>query len=152
MTRIFKDQWMVEIAAVIAKRGTCQKRQVGAVVFDARDQVVSTGYNGPPSGQPHCIDQPCKAIGMEAPASHLACRSVHSEANALLNAGPLARGGTLALTTTPCYECAKLIVNAGISTIITSEVNRLFDAKHPLYSQSPSELLKAANINIKEIK
>lgn len=146
------DQWAIELAKTVALRGTCQKRQVGAVVFDQDRQVISTGYNGPVSGQPHCIDVPCKAIGMKAPESHLACRAVHAEANALLRAGRRAKGGILAITTTPCLECAKMIVNSGISVIIVAEVNRLYDKKDTLYSETPAELFKSAGIILKEIK
>lgn len=152
MTRITKEAWMVELAKVVALRSTCIKRAVGAVVFDTDGQVVSTGYNGPPSGQPHCIDVPCKAIGMKAPESHLACRASHAEENALLRAGRKAKGGTLAITTTPCYNCAKMIVNSGINVIITAEINRLYDKSNTLYSETPAELFKSAGILLKEIK
>jgi deoxycytidylate deaminase len=114
-------------------------------VADAAGFIVAVNYNGAPSGQPHCIDSPCKAISLPAPQSHLACRAVHGEANALLTAGPRAKGGAMACTTSPCYECAKLIVAAGIKVLVMGEVNRLFDDE-VVYSQTPRQLLITAGV------
>ena len=144
MSRPNLDQYLIDLAKVTATRATCAKRSVGAVVADAQNRIVGTGYNGPPSGMPHCIEQPCKALEMAAPASHLACRSIHAEVNAILVAGHQCRGGTLAITTSPCGECAKIIVNAGIKRVIFSETNRLF-------TTGPKDLFDAAGISYKEV-
>lgn len=145
------DHYLLDLAKVAATRGSCGKRKVGAIIADANNKVVAVAYNGPPSGQPHCSDKPCIALTLPAPASHLACRAIHGEANAIMLAGRHAEGGTLAITTSPCLECAKLIVNAKIKTVIFSETNRLFTGANTLYSQSPKDLLESAGILVKEI-
>jgi dCMP deaminase len=149
--RVDLHNYLVNLAKVAATRATCKKRAVGAVIADANNKVIAVAYNGPPSGQPHCHEKPCVALTLSAPASHLACRSIHAEANALMLAGRHAEGGTLAITTSPCLECAKLIVNAGIKTVIFGETNRLFNGANTLYSQSPKDLLESAGILVKEI-
>lgn len=137
--------YLVGLARAAAVRGTCAKRQVGAVIAGADKRIVTVNYNGAPSGQPHCIAVPCKALTLAAPASHLACRSVHAEANALLAAGPLARNGWMGITTSPCYECAKLIVAAGVRHLVLGEVNRLFEDTAS-YSEAPRDLLISAGV------
>lgn len=148
-SRLPFHDYLLILAKVAALRGTCEKRQVGAVVASVNKQIVSVSYNGPPSGLPHCIDSPCKAMTLSAPESHLACRSVHAEVNALLNAGHTARGGIIAVTTSPCYECAKVIVAAGVKTLIIGEVNRLFDDT-TTYTETPRRLLMSAGVAIIE--
>lgn len=140
-------EYLLALARVASLRGTCGKRQVGAVVANVSKQIVSVSYNGPPSGLPHCIDSPCKAMTLSAPHSHLACRSVHAEVNALLNAGHAARGGFIAVTTSPCYECTKVIVTAGVKTLVIGEVNRLFD-DITTYTETPRHLLTSAGVAI----
>lgn len=151
MKRLDFDHYMLQLAQVAAKRGTCAKRQVGAVVADENNMIVAVSYNGVPSKQPHCLDAPCKALTLEAPVSHLGCRAIHAETNALLLAGRHAHNGTIAITTSPCYECAKIIVNSRIKRLIIGEVNRLFYQENAAYSSTPAALLQAANIEIKEI-
>lgn len=150
--RLDFDQYMLALANIAALRGTCAKRNVGAVIADANKRIVAVSYNGPPSGQLHCLDNPCKALDMEAPVSHLACRAIHAETNVLLLAGRLAEGGTMAITTSPCMECAKLIANAKIQTLVLGETNRLFREPVPAYNQTPYDLLVSAGILIKEMK
>ena len=149
--RVSFDQYLLQLAQTASLRGTCIKRQVGAVVADANKRIVAVSYNGPPSGQPHCIDKPCKALALPAPVSHLACRSVHAEANAIMAAGKAARGGTLAITTSPCYACALLAVNAGVLRILFAEENRLFNSETD-YAESPRALLISAGVHFSLLK
>ena len=122
----------MDIAFAVSARGTCSRAQVGAVI--ARDfRVISTGYNGVPSGMGHCDhtqdEQGCK-------------HSVHAEANALVFAarhGLSVEGCTLYTTYSPCYECAKLIVNAGITRVAYSLLYRDY---------SGVELLRDAGITV----
>ena len=140
--RLDFDSYLLALAKAAALRGTCIKRQVGAVVADRHNKVVAVSYNGPPSGHAHCIDMPCKAIGQAAPMSHLACRAIHGELNALMLAGANAENGTLAVTTSPCADCVKVIINAKIKKLIVGEVNRLFDDVS-VYSISPRAMRSA---------
>lgn len=139
------SEYLVGLAFAASVRGTCSKRKVGAVIAGENKRIITVNYNGPPSGQPHCTDSPCKALTQTAPASHLACRAVHAESNALLAAGPLARGGWMAVTTSPCYECAKLIVAAGIKHLVLGDVNRLFNDAQA-YSGTPRDLLISSDV------
>jgi dCMP deaminase len=98
---------LLEVAHVISSRSTCNRLNVGAVV--ARDgRILTTGYNGPPSGMDHCDHEehegPCQM-------------AVHAEANAIAFAaryGMSTDFSELFLTHSPCHTCAKLIINAGI--------------------------------------
>lgn len=140
-------EYLLELARVSASRATCPKRQVGAVVADEHGVVIGTGYNGVPRGIEHCTDKPCSGVGKAAPHSHQHCNAVHAEVNALLTAGHRARGGYLAVTTSPCKECAKVIVNAGIKWLIVGEFNRLWDDREA-YGTTPKELLLWGGVNL----
>lgn len=108
------DEYFLEIAKVVAKRSTCDRSHVGAVI--AKNKVIlSTGYNGAPRGLPHCDD-----IGHEIVDGHC-IRTAHAEANAIAQAaknGASIEGASLYLTISPCYDCFKMIVNAGIKEVI----------------------------------
>lgn len=144
------DQYLLSLAKVSASRSTCLRRQVGAVVADKRNVVCGTGYNGSPRGIRHCVDHGCADNGLSAPASHLACLSVHAEVNALLAAGKQADGGTLAVTTSPCLECTKVIINAGIRRLIFAEQNRLFE-DYGTYKLPPAAMLAQAGVQFELI-
>ncbi len=144
MSRASFDQYLLSLAAAAASRATCRKRSVGAVVADVNRHIKGTGYNGAPVGSPHCIDSPCSAVNLPAPHSHIVCDSVHAEVNALLSAGASARGGTLAVTTSPCKACAAAIANAGVARVIYAEENRLFRLAE--YGLTPEQILINAGI------
>jgi len=146
MQRPTFHEYLLGLAMVASKRATCSKRQVGAVIADSAKQILALSYNGVPAGQPHCIDAPCKGLTMSAPASHQACRAIHAESNALVQAGRTARGGTMAITTSPCLECAKLIANSGITTLILGDLNRLWASED--LGVSPQTVIALAGINI----
>jgi dCMP deaminase len=111
----------MELANVVAKRGTCTRGYVGAVIaIDGR--VISTGYVGAPAGLPHCMDLGCD-IGPDGGCQ----RTVHAEANAIAFAakhGVPTKGSTLYTLVAPCLSCAKLIINAGITSVIYSRPYR----------------------------
>ena len=107
--RMSRDEFLMEAAVLVAKRSTCLRLHVGAVVaIDGR--ILSTGYNGAPSGMPHCAPPFC---GPSEPCT----RAVHAEANCIAFAakhGIALSGGIMYSTDSPCVECAKLIINAGL--------------------------------------
>lgn len=117
--RITRDEMLMEIARIVARRSTCNRTQVGAVV--AQDgRIVSTGYAGAPSGLPHCSPETCNT---SAPCT----RTVHAEAGAISYAarsGIRLEGATLYCTHCPCLDCAKLIINTGIKRIIYDQAYR----------------------------
>ena len=119
------DEYFIEISHIVAKRSTCLRRQVGAVVVKNR-RILATGYNGTPSKISHCSDAGCLRMKLGIPSGqrHELCRGLHAEQNALLQAalyGISVEGSVLYITNQPCLICAKMIINAGIKEIIISE-------------------------------
>ncbi len=118
------DQYFMRIAHEVAKRSTCLRRHVGAVVvLDKR--ILATGYNGAPSGLPHCSETGCRRQEMGVPSGQRAelCRGLHAEMNALLQGsryGVRTEGATIYSTHVPCSLCTKMIINAGIVRIVAA--------------------------------
>jgi len=115
----------MDITHLVAKRSTCLRRQVGAVLV--RDKkILATGYNGAPSGLEHCLEIGClrERLGIPSGERHELCRGLHAEQNAIIQAayhGVGIRGATLYCTNHPCIICSKMIINAGIQKIIFEE-------------------------------
>ena len=112
----------MEIASVVAKRSTCLRQHVGAVIVKDK-RILATGYNGAPSGLPHCDEVGCLRDKMDVPSGERQelCRGVHAEQNAIIQAakfGISVDGGTLYSTHCPCITCAKIIINAGIKRVV----------------------------------
>lgn len=124
------QEWGVGIAAAVARRADCTRRRVGAVVFDAENRILSTGYNGAPAGRTGCLSGGCPRGRLahdelppdapyEDPTSPGFCVAIHAEANALLFADPVRRrGGWVAVTHPPCPGCQKLLSNSGLDTAV----------------------------------
>lgn len=113
--------YFMDITELVAKRSTCTRRAVGAVLVKDK-QVLATGYNGAPSGVTHCADTGCLREQMNIPSGerHELCRGVHAEQNAIVQAalyGVSIKDSTLFCTNLPCSICAKMLINAGIKTI-----------------------------------
>jgi len=110
----------MNLAVQAATRSTCPRKHVGAVIV--RDKsILSTGYNGSIRGAEHCTD-----IGCLMKSGHC-IRTVHAEANALVQAashGVRLEGAEIYVTASPCFDCFKLIANAGIRTIYYGEFYR----------------------------
>ncbi|HOG26310.1 MAG TPA: cytidine/deoxycytidylate deaminase family protein [Candidatus Cloacimonas sp.] len=125
MERPSWQQYFMEMAYLAAKRSTCLRRKVGAVLV--RDnQIISTGYNGSPKGVPHCAEIGCLRKQQNVPSgkNHELCRGVHAEQNAIIQAainGSSTRGSILYCTNQPCSICARLIINAEIKTVYIAE-------------------------------
>ncbi len=122
MRRPTLDEYFMEIASVVAKRSTCLRQHVGAVIVKDK-RILATGYNGAPSGLPHCYDVGCLRDEMSVPSGERQelCRGVHAEQNAIIQAakfGISVDGGTLYSTHCPCITCAKIIINAGIKRVV----------------------------------
>lgn len=116
------DEYFMDIVGVVARRSTCVRRKVGAALVRDR-RILSTGYNGAPSGMAHCLDRGCLRLEMNVPSGerHELCRGLHAEQNAIIQAalhGVSVRGATLYCTNQPCVICAKMIINAGIIRIV----------------------------------
>ena len=125
MSRPDWDNYFLEIAQLVAKRSTCTRRHVGAVIVKDK-QILATGYNGPPSGVSHCDVVGCLRAKLNVPSGerHELCRGLHGEQNAIIQAslhGVSTNGATLYCTHQPCVICAKMIINAGIKEIVFTE-------------------------------
>jgi dCMP deaminase len=117
------EETLLEVAATMARRGTCSRARVGAVV--ARDgRILTSGYNGAPRGLPHCL-HPLGEISSTEDVNAPTCTvAVHAEANAVAFAarhGIALDRSTLFTTLSPCVVCAQLVVNAGITAVYVGE-------------------------------
>lgn len=112
----------MKIAFLVAERSTCRRHHVGAVVVRNR-RILTTGYNGAPSGVADCLELGClrDERGIASGERHEVCRAIHAEQNAVIQAGLHGisiQGGTLYCTHTPCILCAKILVNARIHGLV----------------------------------
>ena len=118
--RISWKNYFMNIAREVATRSPCSRKHVGAVIV--RDKtILSTGYNGSIKGLPHCDDAGCDMVDGHC------VRTSHAEANAIVQAAKNGVGidqSKIYVTASPCYDCFKLIANAGINTIYYEEFYR----------------------------
>ncbi len=119
------DDYFMEIARVAARRGNCLRRKVGAVVVRDR-RIISTGYNGTPTGVRNCCEGGCPRCASDRPsgAGLAECVCSHAEENAITQAachGIAVRDASLYSTMSPCLICAKMIINAGIREVVFEE-------------------------------
>lgn len=124
------DLRYLRMARIWAENSYCKRRQVGALIVKDK-MIISDGYNGTPSG----FDNVC-----EDADGHTFPYVLHAEANAITKvacSNNSSKGATLYVTAAPCIECAKLIIQAGITRVVFSELYRLADGL---------ELLKQANV------
>lgn len=124
MSRPSKDEIGLKIAYVWSLRATCARRQVGCLLVDKNNRTLSTGYNGPPSGAPHCIDTPCLGANAPSGTSLDLCQAIHAEQNALLYCPDVRLIHTCYTTTSPCMTCVKLLLGTNCSRIV-------FDQEYP---------------------
>lgn len=117
------DEYFMEICEVVKTRSTCLRRQVGAVIVKD-NRIITTGYNGAPSGLKHCTELGgCERMRLNIPSGerHELCRALHAEQNAIIQASKLGistDGATMYITLQPCVICAKMMINAGIQKIV----------------------------------
>ncbi|KAF5428411.1 dCMP deaminase [Candidatus Methanomarinus sp.] len=119
------DEYFMEIAEVVAKRSTCLRNKVGAVIV--RDKrILSTGYNGAPRDMEHCLEIGCirDQQNIASGTRHELCRAVHAEQNAIIQSalhGVSVEGATLYCTHQPCILCTKMIINSKIKRVVYSK-------------------------------
>jgi len=113
----------MELAMVVAKRSTCLRNHVGAI-FVKEKRILTTGYNGAPTGLPHCDAVGCAREGVASGTRHELCRAVHAEQNAIIQAALHSvsiEGATLYCTHQPCILCAKMMINARVKRVVYSQ-------------------------------
>jgi dCMP deaminase len=122
------ERYFLDIAKTVSTMATCPRLHVGAVIVKDRN-ILATGYNGSAAGFPHCDDVGCKLVENHCIAT------VHAEVNAILQAaknGASLKHSHIYVTHSPCINCLKCIINAGISSITYDQV----------YKTHPAELLE----------
>ena len=118
--RVSWETYFMNIAAEVATRSTCDRKHVGAIIVKDKT-ILSTGYNGSIKGLPHCDE-----VGHEMVDGHC-IRTTHAEANAIVQGaknGVKINHAEIYITASPCYNCFKLIANAGIKSIYFLEFYR----------------------------
>jgi len=141
------DTYFMQIARLVSERATCLRRKVGAVIVKDK-RILTTGYNGAPTGITHCEITGCLRDQLKVPSGerHELCRGLHAEQNALLQAalhGIGLAGASLYCTNQPCIICAKMLINAGIKEIIISD-------GYP--DELAERMLKEAGIKVRMLK
>ena len=147
MTRRDKKNYYLDIAQTVAERGTCLRRNYGAIIVH-NDEIISTGYVGAPRGRKNCSDLGvCIRCELKIPRGerYEMCRSVHAEANAIISAsrrdmigaslylvGLEAESGELVPNSSCCSMCKRMVINSGIKEVIirdTAEDYRFIDVQ-----------------------
>lgn len=116
------DEYFMGMTRLVARRSTCLRRQMGAVLVREK-RVLATGYNGAPAGLPHCEEVGCKREQLGIPSGQRPelCRALHAEQNAIVQGalhGVSLRDAALYCTHQPCVICAKMLINAGVRRIV----------------------------------
>jgi dCMP deaminase len=120
------DEYFMQITRLVATRGTCLRRQVGAILVKEK-KILTTGYNGPPPGLPHCDEKGgClrDKLGVPSGERHEISRAVHAEQNAIIQAavsGVSISGATLYCTNQPCFICTKMLISAGVREFVIQD-------------------------------
>ena len=128
------DHSYLEMAQIWAQNSYCKRRKVGALLVKDR-MIISDGYNGTPSG----FENICEEDGVTKPYV------LHAEANAITKvakSGNSSEGATLYVTASPCLECSKLIIQAGIKRVVYRDEYRLTDGV---------DLLRRAGIKVEKV-
>jgi dCMP deaminase len=141
------DEYFMDIARTVASRSNCVKRKVAAVVTRDR-RIISTGYNGTPRGTTNCNEGGCPRCNDLAPGGTRLdeCVCSHAEENAITQAayhGVSLKGGTVYTTFSPCLQCTKMIINAGLAEVV-------FQSEYPL-GQVSFDLLAEAGIKLRQL-
>ena len=116
------DEYFMDIVELVKERSTCLRRKVGALIVKDR-RILTSGYNGAPTGCRHCEDIGCLRQQLNIPSGerHELCRASHAEQNAIVQAamyGQPIEGATIFVTAQPCTICSKLIINSGIKRVV----------------------------------
>lgn len=120
------DEYFMQIVGLIGSRGSCDRGRSGCVITRDR-RIISTGYAGSPIGLPHCDEaghEMHTVTHADGSTSRHCIRTTHAEQNAICEAARMGisiDGGTLYCKMTPCYTCAKMIINAGIKRVVCAQ-------------------------------
>lgn len=126
-----KHEYICQIAETVAAKSNCGKRKVGAVFVNEDYEILATGYNAPPKGFPHCdrMDHRLSApawYNRDGTCGNPCTRNIHAEMNAIVQAakrGTALKGSHIYCTYTPCVDCARMLINLGVGTVLVKEDN-----------------------------
>lgn len=138
------DEYFMNIAAQVASRATCDRGRSGCVIARNK-QILTTGYVGSPIGLPHCDEighQLHRVTDEDGHVSQHCIRTTHAEQNAICQAAKLGialDGATLYCKMTPCYVCAKMIINVGIKRVVCEKDYHVGDLSKEIFKQAGVE-------------
>jgi dCMP deaminase len=140
-------EYFMAITKLVAKRSTCIRRSVGAILVKEK-RILATGYNGAPAGLRHCEEAGCLRENSSIPSGtrHELCRGLHAEQNVIIQAayhGISINGAALFCTNKPCAICSKMLINAGIREIY------FLDGYEDALSD---QMLAEAGVNLKRLE
>ena len=144
--RLEWDRYFLKICRVVAERSTCNRARVGAVIVRNR-MILATGYNGSPSGHPHCTDVGCLVVtsrNADGEAEENCIRTIHAEINAIAQAaknGVSIDNADIYITHSPCMHCLKVLLNTGIRRICFEKEYKL-DRVAWLLEPRPVEMVR----------
>ena len=108
--RISIENYYLKMAHLVSERSTCARRKVGCFLVDKDNHVISTGYNGVPSGIVHCIDKPCAGANAKSGTELDKCESIHAEINAIAHCLNPSQIYAVYVTVSPCVHCIKALL------------------------------------------
>ena len=145
--RLSWDDYFLNITRQVAERSTCLRAKVGAVVVRERS-ILASGYNGAPSGLPHCTEVGCLIYESRTPDGQVeenCYRTIHAEINAIAQAaknGVSIRDADMYVTHTPCIHCLKVLINTGIRRVFYDRAYKL---------ETVRQLLEGSDIQLLQI-
>jgi dCMP deaminase len=145
--RLDWHNYFMKIAKIVAERSTCNRAKIGTIIVKERN-IISTGYNGAPSGLPHCTEVGCLIYTSKNPddeEEQNCFRTIHAEINAIALAaknGICIEGSDIYITASPCYHCLKVLINVGIKNIYYDK---------PYKIEKIQEMLTLANVNLIQV-
>jgi len=150
MTEIYQrptwDEYFIKIMDMVGSRGSCDRGRAGCVIT-RENRIIATGYAGSPAGLPHCdeVGHEMHTIIHEDGLQTRHCiRTIHAEQNAICEAarmGTSINGATLYCKMTPCYTCAKMIINAGIKRVVCAQDNNDNERAKQIFQEANIEFM-----------
>jgi len=144
--RVSIEEYFLRMAQVAAIRGTCPRRRAGCVLVDENNKLLSTGYNGNPSGHTHCIDVPCPGALAPSGEGLELCEAIHAEINAIAQCIDPRTIHTCYTTTSPCIHCVKSLLATNCKRIVFLEAYPHTEAKI-LWEKSNREWIVHSPLN-----
>jgi dCMP deaminase len=145
--RLGWHEYFMSVAHLISQRATCQRAHIGAVVVHDNN-ILATGYNGAPSGLPHCDEEHCliyTSIHPDGTVEENCMNTIHAEINAIAQAakhGTSIKGADIYITASPCINCLKVLINVGIKTIYYDK---------PYKIENISEIVRLSGIKLVQV-